>query len=161
MWPVKIIGEVKQASGPAKFIVFCYGSHDFQTVSTQSLHDVKLKRTGALQKATNEAKLAFNEMDNDPEIYRPYLEKYHDKRKGTVSNSTDQPGHLLKHPPSHPCPDIGNQFSYLSIRLTQAQQELEAVKANLREEISCKVSNRINNQLSHSAGSTISDAYDS
>ena len=58
LWPVKIIGEVKQASGPAKFIVFCYGSHDFQTVSTQSLHGVKVKRTDALQKATNKARLA-------------------------------------------------------------------------------------------------------
>ena len=109
--------------------------HDFQTVSTQSLHDVKLKRTEALQKTTNEAKLAFYEMDNDPEIYQPYLEKYRAKRKGTVSNSTDQPGHLSKNPPSNLSPDIGNQSSDLSIRLTQTQQELEAVKANLREEI--------------------------
>ena len=38
--------------------------------------NVKLKRTEALQKTTNEAKLAFYEMDNDPEIYQPYLEKY-------------------------------------------------------------------------------------
>ena len=123
--------------------------------------NVKLKRTEALQKTTNEAKLAFYEMDNDPEIYQPYLEKYRAKRKGTVSNSTNQPGHLLKNLPSHLSPDIGNQSSDLSIRLTQTQREFEAVKANLREEISRKVSDRINNQLPHSAESIISDVYDS
>ena len=47
------------------------------------------------------------------------------------------------------------------MRLTQTQQELEAVKANLRYEISCKVSDRIKNQLPHSAESIISDVYDS
>ena len=78
-------------------------------------------------------------MDNDPDIYKPYLEKYGTKRKGTVPNSTDQPGHLSKNPLSNLSPDIGNQSSDLSIRLTQTQQELEAVKANLREEISRKV----------------------
>ena len=96
-------------------------------------------------------------MDNDPEIYLPYFENFHAKCKGTVSKSTDQPGHLPKNHPSNLSPDIGNQSFDLSIRLTQAQQELEAVKVNLRVEISRKVSDRINNQLPHSAESIISD----
>ena len=83
------------------------------------------------------------------------------KRKGTVSNSTEQPGHLSKNHPSNSSPDIGNQSSDLNMRLTQTQQELEAVKANLRDEISRKVSDRIKNQLPHSAESKISDVYDS
>ena len=68
LWPVKIIGEVEQASGPSKFSVFCYGLHDFKTVSTHSFHDVKLKRTEALQKNNNVAKLTSYKMHNDPEI---------------------------------------------------------------------------------------------
>ena len=161
LWRVKIFGEVEQASGPSKFSVFCYWLHDFQRVSTQSLHDVKLKRTEALQKNNNVAKRASYEMHNDPEIYQPYLEKYRAMCKGTVYNSTDQPGHLSKYHPSKLSPDIGSQSSDLSKRLTQAQQELEAVKANLREEISSKVSDRVNNQLAQSAESNISDVSDS
>ncbi|XP_065568979.1 hepatoma-derived growth factor-related protein 3-like [Artemia franciscana] len=84
LWPVRIVSITNREKSTPKFVVFCYGSHDFQTVMEANLLSYDIKRLKTSESTTKGVNHAYRECASSPDIYF----QFH-KKQATNSPSTD------------------------------------------------------------------------
>ena len=124
LWPVRIVSITNQKESTPKFIVFCYGSHDFQTVVEANLLSYSGNYAEASKKTAKGVNHAFRECESSPDLYYQFLKKK--TAKGAGADLT-----------------ASSETSAIRNQVTLAQDEVTKLKFGLVKEIEKKVQEKV------------------
>ena len=118
LWPVRILGRNSTRNG-LSYLVFCYGTHDKQTVSEDCLVSYAENINEAKRSKTKRVGQAFTEVATFPNIYKEFA------RTGTSENSSS------------------SSISGLFQQLAATQEEVTITKTKLVADIEKRVAEKI------------------
>ena len=143
LWPVRIVDVNTQSEKASKFLVFCYGSHDLQTVLEVNLVLYAEKSKEASHKTERSVNKAFQELEIFPDIYLQYLKKAPSAQTGSNSEKSS--------------------VAVLVEKLVSTEQELAQTKQNMLKDIGKLVTEKVAQKNSINPGTAeqiISQVYD-